>query len=259
MSVPTATLCLTVDNLGRAREIGNGTAVRPDPDEPGLKVGLPRALDLFAELDVTATFFVEGWNGLHHRQAVEAILEAGHEVGLHGWVHEKWAMLDDDRQEVLLWDGTAALRGAGADPRGFRAPGGYRGTRTAAVLADLGYRYDSSIEQDTEADPLAVHRLANGIAVVPWHWDMNDYWQYYLHPDGPRSEATVRRYWSQVFDAAADTGDLVTLTLHPFVSFSDDAKFDVVRALLTEVTESPRWQVINAADLVAAQQSPDSR
>lgn len=74
-----ATLCVTLDNLGCAAQVGLGEAVRPDRDEPGLKA-LPRALDLFDELRITATFFVEGWNGLHHPDAIQSIAAHGHEV-----------------------------------------------------------------------------------------------------------------------------------------------------------------------------------
>ena len=129
-----STLCVSVDNLGSALEIGTGAAVRPNHDEPGLKA-LPRLLDMLDELGIVATFFVEGWNGLHHPDALQSITRRGHDVGLHGWVHAKWATLTDDQREVLLYDGTAALRHAGIDAKGFRAPGDYRGSRTAKALA----------------------------------------------------------------------------------------------------------------------------
>ncbi|MFE2943013.1 polysaccharide deacetylase family protein [Streptomyces sp. NPDC059255] len=247
-----AALCLTVDNLGSALAIGRGRAVRPDPDEPGLSVGLPAALALFDELQVRATFFVEGWNGIHHPAAIGSMLEHRHEVGLHGWVHERWAELDDDRQETLLWDGTAALRLAGADPRGFRAPGGYRGRRTARVLTELGYRYDSSIEKRTEDDPLRVHTLDGGLAVVPWHWQGNDYWQYVMHPDGGRSPAQVLDNWRRSLADAVLTNGLMTLTVHPFVSFTDAERLHTLRRFLEEALSDPAVTVTSAAGLLDA-------
>ena len=103
-----ATLCLTFDNMGRAREIAAGTASKPDALEPGLAIGYPRLLDLLDELDVRGTFFIEGWNGLHHPERVQELAARGHEVGLHGWVHEKFGALDKPRAEQLLRPRTPA-------------------------------------------------------------------------------------------------------------------------------------------------------
>jgi peptidoglycan/xylan/chitin deacetylase (PgdA/CDA1 family) len=247
----TGTVCLTVDNLGRAREIGLGEVFRPDPDERGLKRGVPRMLGLFDELAVKATFFVEGWNALHHRDVLDSILAEDHEIGLHGWVHEKWAELPDGQQERLLFDGTAAMRAAGIAPIGFRAPGGYRGRRTAAVLSELGYRYDSSIVAETENDPLAVSTLPEQLVCIPWHWQMNDYWQYYMNPAGPQSPAQLLETWRGRLADAARSGGLVTITVHPFVSGVDDDKFSALSTLMTEAVLEPNLTVVNAIALDA--------
>ncbi|MGH3261117.1 MAG: polysaccharide deacetylase family protein [Trebonia sp.] len=244
------TVCVTVDNLGSAAEIFAGHAHRPDPDEPGVKTGLPRLLRLFADLKISATFFVEGWNALHHPSALRSITGAGHEVALHGWIHEVWAALDEHDQERLLFDGTAALRSLGIDPRGFRAPGGYRGTRTAAVLADLGYRYDSSITRETENQPPAVHRLDDRLICVPWQWEGNDYWQYYMNPGGQQTGDQARKTWLGQIRDVAETGGLVTLTMHPFVSGADDAKCEVYRDILRAALDDERLTVTNAGALV---------
>ena len=130
-----ATLCLTFDNMGRAREIAEGTASTPDAQEPGLAIGYPRLLGLLGELDLHGTFFIEGWNGLHHPERVQELAARGHEVGLHGWMHEKFGALDRPRAEQLLHDGTASLARLGIRALGFRAPGGLRGKHTAAILS----------------------------------------------------------------------------------------------------------------------------
>lgn len=246
-----ATLCVTVDNLGVAAQIGMGEAVRPDPHEPGLKA-LPRLLDLFDELGITGTFFVEGWNGLHHADAIQSMAARGHEVGLHGWVHEKWSTLTDDQRETLLFDGTASLRSAAVEPTGFRAPGGYRGGRTAEVLAELGYAFDSSIEQESENDPLAVTRLPEGLINIPWHWDMIDYYQYHMHPEGERSPAQLLAHFNSRLDDAIATGGLVTLIVHPFVSFTDDGdRFQAIRDYLSRAVSAPNVDVVSAGQVAA--------
>lgn len=245
------TLCVTVDNLGRAAQIGTGEAVRPDLEEPGLKA-LPRLLNLLDEVGITATFFVEGWNALHHPDALRSIASRGHEVGLHGWVHEKWATLTDDRREVLLYDGTAALRNVGIEPKGFRAPGGYRGSRTAQVLRELGYTFDSSIEPETENTPLEVRPLLEGLVTIPWHWDMIDYYQYHMHPNGERSPAQLLERYNSRLDEAIRTGGLVTLIVHPFVSFTDGGdRYTAVRDFLSRAVAAPDVDVVSAGQLAA--------
>ena len=83
------TFCLTVDNLGEALAVGRGRAARPDPGDQSIRVGVPAFLGLFADLQLRSTFFVEGWNALHHANVINRIAAAGHEIGLHGWRSEE--------------------------------------------------------------------------------------------------------------------------------------------------------------------------
>src|SRR5215210_4540249 len=121
-STKRGTLCLTFDNMGRAREIALGQASKPDPTEPSLEIGYPRLLALLDSLGLQATFFIEGWNALHHADRILDLVDRGHEVGLHGWIHESFASLDRSRAEQYLYDGTAAMHRIGVHPSGFRAP-----------------------------------------------------------------------------------------------------------------------------------------
>lgn len=247
-----ATLCLTVDNLGRALAVGRGLAARPDLEEPGLKWGVSAFLKLFDELGVSSTFFVEGWNALHHSDVIARIADAGHEIGLHGWVHERWAAdLDDRAREQLLFDGTAALRLAGFDPVAFRAPGGYRGDRTLEVLGELGFRIDSSIDDGTggEGEHPELKLLPGGILSVPWTWDMIDFWQYVSRPGGISTPAQVARHWTALIDNAAERGGLVTLIVHPFVSGVDGQRMSALRAVLEHALAHPDVDVTSAGHL----------
>lgn len=239
------TLCLTFDNMGRAREIGEGIAAAPDASCPDLALGYPRLLALLEELDLRATFFIEGWNGLHHPERVLELAERGHEVGLHGWVHEKFAALDAARAEQVLQDGTACFARLGIRPRGFRAPGGLRGRHALPVLRALGYRYDSSTGSMSD-HPGKPALLAPGLAHIPWSPAMVDS-IHYLRRSG-RPEA-MERSWLAGIERAAQTGEADTLVMHAYVSGVDDERFAVVRKVLTHARRRGDIEFITAGAL----------
>jgi len=229
------TLCLTFDNMGRARDIAEGRASAPDAQEPGLAIGYPRLLALLDELELRGTFFIEGWNGLHHPERVQELAKRGHEVGLHGWVHEKFGALDKLRAEQLLHDGTVALERIGLRPKGFRAPGGERGKHTIPVLQALGFRYDSSTDASDKSTQPAL--LAPGLAHIPWRWEMVDSIQYLRHPVRPRTPAELEALWLAGIDSASEKGETITVVIHAFVSGVDQERMAVVRRLLTHARE----------------------
>src|SRR6266404_457862 len=92
---PRALACFTFDNMAEAADVGSGLRPGPRDDgaDPSLAEGYPRLYEMLATTGVRATFFVEGWNGVHHPDAVAEIVRRGHELGMHGWVHERWSEL----------------------------------------------------------------------------------------------------------------------------------------------------------------------
>lgn len=249
------TLCLTFDNMGAARDIAEGRASRPDPNEPGLAIGYPRLLGLLDELELRGTFFIEGWNGLHHPERVQELAARGHEVGLHGWVHEKFGALDKARAEQLLYDGTASLERIGLRPKGFRAPGGLRGRHTVPVLQALGFRYDSSTDpEDRSTQPCL---LAPGLAHIPWSWDMVDSVQYLRHPVRPRTPREMEASWRDGIEKAIQTSSTITIVIHAFVSGVDDERLAAVRRLLTYARE--HIAIATAAEVAEKVLTPEGK
>ncbi len=106
-------------------------------------------LDLLARRGIRATFFVLGWLADRYPDLVSRIVEAGHEIGSHGWSHRRVYELDEAAFEQDLARTSAALMAAGAPPPiGFRAPEWSINDRSLwalAVLARSGFRYDSSM------------------------------------------------------------------------------------------------------------------
>jgi peptidoglycan/xylan/chitin deacetylase (PgdA/CDA1 family) len=246
----TAAVCVTFDNMGNAAAVGEGRADGPDEGEPGLAVGYPRLLDLLDRLDLRATFFVEGWNGVHHPARVAELAQRGHEVGLHGWVHERWGELDAAEVRSLLHRGTEALRGAGVEPVGFRSPGGSRGPHTAPLLAELGYRFDASLPE--EGEPRAPHLLAEGIAQVPFDWHGVDGFYYLaLHPDDPEAPVHLEAGFGELLDRAIAHDGFATLICHAFLSAVDDARFAALTRVLERVVADPALRPVTAGGAAA--------
>jgi peptidoglycan-N-acetylglucosamine deacetylase len=113
---------------------------------------LPRFLDLFRELGVRATFFVIGRDlardleaGGRGAQLLRRALADGHELANHSYQHA-YDLVSWPKERILedLKACDALLRHLGASVLGFRAPGYTHDSQLLSVVADLGYRYDSS-------------------------------------------------------------------------------------------------------------------
>jgi peptidoglycan-N-acetylglucosamine deacetylase len=206
--------CFTFDNMGEAADVGTGTLSGPlaDGADPSLAVGYPALFALLERLGVRGTFFVEGWNGVHHPAAVREIVARGHELGMHGWLHERWGELSPDEERRLACQATAALAdAAGAAPRGFRAPGGARSAHTESILLELGYRYDASL-----GDGMRPALLPSGLAQVPFVWPGVDGMYYLAQP--PADPATVRDAWLAALRKAIERGGLFLTICHAFLT-----------------------------------------
>jgi peptidoglycan/xylan/chitin deacetylase (PgdA/CDA1 family) len=237
-------LCLTFDNMGHAAAVGRREVSGPDANEKGLLIGYPNILALLTRLDLTATFFIEGWNALHHPHQVRELVDRGHDVGLHGWTHETFHQLEEVDAERVLIDSLAAFRAIGIEPQGFRAPGGVRGPYAVPLLKKLGIHFDSSV--DELADRTEPQLLDENLPNVPWLWPMIDYYQYFMHPEGPRTPQQLEEYWTEALEDAALHGTTVTFIIHAFVSGTDQKRLDVITRLLEKAKAHPNLEILTA-------------
>jgi polysaccharide deacetylase family protein (PEP-CTERM system associated) len=108
-----------------------------------------RVLDVFAERDVKATFFMLGWVAERHPRLVRRIVDEGHELASHGWEHIR---ADDQSPEIFRSDVRRTKRlledCSGAAVLGYRAASfsiGRRNPWALGILDEEGYSYSSSI------------------------------------------------------------------------------------------------------------------
>jgi peptidoglycan/xylan/chitin deacetylase (PgdA/CDA1 family) len=237
--------------MGEAADIGAGvlSGARPIGADPSLQVGYPALFGLLERYSVRGTFFIEGWNGEHHPEAVAEIVERGHELGMHGWLHERWSELSPAEERDLALRATEALHDAsGARPRGFRAPGGSRGKDTERILCDLGYRYDASL-----GDGMNPSLLASDLAQVPFIWPGVDGF-YYLR-DEPFDPSTVRDRWKMALRKSVERRGLFVLICHAFLTGVDAARLAAFEEVLVTALGDENVDVCTAgqvSDLVRA-------
>jgi len=106
-------------------------------------------LDRLAAADAKATFYIVGRIAESHPKLVRAIAAAGHEVGSHSHAHQRIHRLTPQSfRDDLIASKDALEQVIGEAIHGFRAPT-FSVTRETAwaidVLAEVGFRYDSSI------------------------------------------------------------------------------------------------------------------
>jgi peptidoglycan/xylan/chitin deacetylase (PgdA/CDA1 family) len=230
------TLCLTFDNMGSAAAIGLRQRARPGSlDVP--PIGYAEILSLLDREKVRATFFLEGWNCLHNPKTVQEVVERGHEIGVHGWVHEVFHKLDLYESERVLTDAWAAFRLLGIEPQGFRPPGGLLRQDQRELLVSLGCRYVSAVDwpKDTPEDDGHVVRArfdADGLIAVPWQWRWIDLFQYRDRPAPVLDGTGLRTLYCQYLDQAAATRSIMTAIFHPFVSGVSEERLAALEAVI---------------------------
>ncbi len=109
-----------------------------------------KVLQLLADFEVTATFFVSGHVAERYPGLVRRVAEAGHEIANHGFRHGLIYNMDRESfREDLARAAEAVSSAAGGAPlTGFRAPWWSAGDKTPwvwEILESQGYLYDSSI------------------------------------------------------------------------------------------------------------------
>jgi polysaccharide deacetylase family protein (PEP-CTERM system associated) len=106
-------------------------------------------LDLLDKANVRATFFVVGWVAERHAELIEAVRRAGHDIGSHGYIHEKAYDLGPRRFRADLRESVRVLSAVSERPvTMFRAPEWSitdRSLWALDILAEEGFTLDASM------------------------------------------------------------------------------------------------------------------
>jgi peptidoglycan-N-acetylglucosamine deacetylase len=188
----------------------------------GSRVGVPRIAKMLARHAVRASFYVPAVTAMVYPDEQRALSADGHEIGIHGWIHELNSILSYESELDLMQRSADVLEKiTGIRPAGFRTPSFDFSAHTLAVAKKLGLLYDSSLMADEDCYELLLHGEPTGIIELPVEWIRDDAVYFmmnrfqslrpYLAPND------VFDIFRREFDAAFDDGGIFQLTCHPHI------------------------------------------
>jgi peptidoglycan/xylan/chitin deacetylase (PgdA/CDA1 family) len=190
--------------------------------EYGARVGSRRILDLLERFSIPATFFIPAVSALLHPEEGQEYVARGHEIALHGWIHERTMLLEAHVERELAFRSAETLeRMTGQRPVGLRTPSWDFSDATLSIVRELGLLYDSSLMADDEPYEIVADGVPTGVVEIPVEWIRDDAPYFIMDRytsarpyTPPRAVLTI---WRDEFDAAYHEAGLFQLTMHPHV------------------------------------------
>jgi peptidoglycan/xylan/chitin deacetylase (PgdA/CDA1 family) len=250
------------DNMGEAADLEMGVWPQDEPvgRHKSVHETLPFLLDTLGEYGLRATFFLEAWNVDHYPDAVRSIADAGHEIGSHGYRHESWFILPEDRQITTLRHAHERFASIGVQVRGFRPPSGISSAATEALMAELDYVYISPTRGG--------FGVRNGLAVLPTRPECADvsYYAKAFRPfrdpaaKGATNSATFVDAFGRMLDNIAERGDIQSSTCHVTTPLDSLERRDAFRRIVEmTMAEDRLWHptCVEAAEWMLKQDMPE--
>lgn len=190
--------------------------------EFGRRVGVPKILDVLRREAVPASFYIPAMCAQIDPDEPRRIIDSGHEVGMHGWLHENNSLLEAATERDLMRRAFEVLsRTAGQAPVGFRSANWDLSPHTIAIVTEMGLEYDSSLMADESCYELLLDGAPTGVVEVPVEW-LRDDAAYLLFnrqpPTRPHlSPDDVFGIFRRELDAAWAESGVFQLVMHPFV------------------------------------------
>ena len=223
----------------------------PDDISRGLfagEVGSVRLLNLFEKHNIKTTWFIPGHSAETFPEQMQAVADAGHEIGLHGYSHENPIAMTPEQEEAVLDKSIELITQlAGKAPTGYVAPWWEFSNVTNELLLKKGIKYDHSLmhndftpyyvrvgdswtkidysqEPKTWMKPLQ-RGVETDLIEIPANWYLDDLPPMMFIKKSPNSHGFVNprdieEMWRDQFDWVYREMDYAVfpITIHPDVS-----------------------------------------
>jgi len=270
--------CITFDFDAMSGWIARGMTT-PTPVSRGEfgVIGAARILALLKEHGIPSTWFVPGHTLETYPEACRRVVEAGHEVGHHGWTHVPPASLSREQEEAELVRANEQIKKlTGRYARGYRSPSWDLSPHSVELLLKHGFFYESSMMGNDhtpyrvrlgdriELQKPAVFGKESRLIEMPISWSLDDYPHFEFVRtqstvlQGLRNAGSVLVNWIDDFlymKRETDWG-IITYTFHPFVIGRGHRMMALERLIGRLATEGAEFMRMDAAAESFDQRSP---
>ncbi|WP_042249982.1 polysaccharide deacetylase [Paracoccus sp. PAMC 22219] len=246
-------VALSFDSDHETNELrdGGNSVARLSWGEFGARRGIPRIRQVLDRQEVKATFFVPAVAALLHPDEQRALAQDGHEIGLHGWIHELNTTLDAATERELMMRAADTLeRVSGQRPVGMRTPSWDYSPATLSIAREMGLLYDSSLFSDDDPYEILQDGQPTGMVELPVEWIRDDAVYFMMNRFGAQRPYTppadVLDIFLREFEGAYAEGGMFLLTMHPHVTGYRSRIFILEQLLERIVAKDDCWIATHA-------------
>ncbi|WP_420006596.1 polysaccharide deacetylase family protein [Arenibacterium sp. LLYu02] len=248
-------VALSFDSDHETNELRDGatSVARLSWGEYGTRQGVPRIRKVLDRFGVKASFFVPAVAALLHPEEQASLAAEGHEIGLHGWIHERNTELPAEvERDLMLRSADTLEKITGQRPVGMRTPSWDYSAATLTIAREMGLLYDSSLFADYEPYEIIQNGEPTGIVELPVEWIRDDAPYFMMNRFGAQRPYTppeaVLDIFRREFDGAYADGGLFLLTMHPHITGYRSRLF-ILEELLDHITAKGDCWIATHADI----------
>ncbi len=198
---------------------------------PFADAGVERLLNLLASRHLHITFNVVAELCRSHRARIQRIAAAGHEIGCHGWRHERPRGLDRRGLEETLAQARGCYESLGLSVCGFRSPESAWSAALMRALPRHGFVWNA--EGDRAAGPYRMGAVVR-LPVTTDDWDL---------VDGSAEAGALLERWRLQLDARVRRGGVLCIGVHDWVVGRDGEFARRLEAWVDEVVQGKSAEV----------------
>lgn len=188
----------------------------------GPNVSMPHILDLLDLYEIKGSFFSPARTLELHPDVAREIVARGHDLGHHGFMHERPDGLSDEKEERVLAAGIKVIEDiTGSRPTGYRSPAWELKPSSPALLKRYGFQYDSSLMGYDI--PYWVETDEGDLLELPVSWRNDDWVQFGFVSvpavgNGISPPSIGLEVFTAEFEGLFARGGLFNMTMHPFLA-----------------------------------------
>jgi peptidoglycan/xylan/chitin deacetylase (PgdA/CDA1 family) len=211
----------------------------------GPNVGVYRILDLLKQEDLKSTFCVVGKVAEKYPEAVEKIMEAGHELAVHGYSHTPYFKLsmEEERNEITK---TREIleKISGIKPVGHRTPWWGPSKNTPQILREEEFVWSSDHMGSEKPFLHEIDSEKSRLLEIPVSYILDD-WPFYYDWGSPCR--IVLETWLEEFTARYNDASVFCLTMHPLIT-GRPSRLKILKKLVERIKKQPKIEFMRMND-----------